>query len=139
MYSMPNGVQEQDVKEGASGGESGEWHSDAEEDEESDDSSDDEEVESPPRRERRSKHAHDPERTPDLATAPTGQSSKRPRTSSQVPTKKGPKQLKTAPPPAPKPSKATSSKPPKALPRIKVIFPPSPGNHLTCSFCRLEQ
>ena len=44
MYSMPNGVQEQDVEEGASGGESGEWHSDAEEDEESDDSSDDEEV-----------------------------------------------------------------------------------------------
>ena len=25
MYSMPNGVQEQDVKEGASGGGSGEW------------------------------------------------------------------------------------------------------------------
>ena len=44
MYSMPNGVQEQDVEEGASGGESCEWHSDAEEDEESDDSSDNEEV-----------------------------------------------------------------------------------------------
>ena len=36
---MPNGVQEQNVEEGASGGESGEWHSDAEEDEESDDPS----------------------------------------------------------------------------------------------------
>ena len=81
MYSMPNGVQEQNVEEGASGGESGEWHSDAEEDEESDDSSDDEEVDSPPRRERRSKHAHDPASTPVLATAPTGQTSKRPRTS----------------------------------------------------------
>ena len=78
MYSMPNGVQEQDVEEGASGGESGEWHSDAEEDEESDESTDDEKVDSSPRRERRSKHAHDPASTPDLATAPTGQSSKRP-------------------------------------------------------------
>ncbi|KNE87161.1 hypothetical protein PSTG_19460, partial [Puccinia striiformis f. sp. tritici PST-78] len=43
MYSMPNGVQEKDVKEEASGGESGEEHSDAEEDEESDESTDDEE------------------------------------------------------------------------------------------------
>ena len=88
MYSMPNGVQEQDVEEGASGGESGEWHSDAEEDEESDDPSDEEEVDSPPRRERRSKHAHDPARTPDLVAAPTGQFSKRPRASSPVPTEK---------------------------------------------------
>ena len=72
MYSMPNGVQEQDAEEGASGGESGEWHSDAEEDEESDESTDDEEVDSPPHRERRSKNAHDPASTPDLVTAPTG-------------------------------------------------------------------
>ena len=91
MYSMPNGVEEKNVEEGASGGESGESHSDADEDEESDDSSDEEEVDSPPRRERRSKHAHDPASTPDLAAAPTGPSSKRPRTSSPVPTKKGPK------------------------------------------------
>ena len=72
MYSMPNEVQEQDVEEGASGGESGEWHSDAEEDKESDESSDKEEVDSPPRRQRRSKHTHDPASTPDLVAAPTG-------------------------------------------------------------------
>ena len=88
MYLMPNGVQEQNVEEEASGGESGEWHSDAEEDGESDAPSDEEEVDSPPRRERRSKHAHDPASTPDLAAAPTGQSSKRPRASSPVPTEK---------------------------------------------------
>ena len=55
MYSVPNGVQEQDPEGEVSGGDSGEWHSDGEGDEESDDSSDEEEVESPPRRERRSK------------------------------------------------------------------------------------
>ena len=120
---MPNGVQEQNVEEEVSGGESGEWHSDAEEDEESDNPSDEEEVDSPPRRERRSKHAHDPASTTDLVAAPTGQSSKRPRTSSPVPTEKVSKQLKTALPPAPKPLEATSSKPPKALPRIKVTIP----------------
>ena len=91
MYSMPNGVQEQNVEGEASGGESGEWHLDAEEDKDSDDPSDEEEVDSPPRRERRSKHAHDPESTPDLATAPTGQSSKRPRASSPAPIEKAPK------------------------------------------------
>ena len=124
MYSMPNGVQEQNVEEEAS---RGEWHSDVEEDEESDDPSDEEEVDSPPRRERRSKHAHDPADTPDLVAAPTGQSSKCPRTSSPVSTEKGPKQLKTMPPPAPKPLKATSSKLPKALPRIKVTIPTISG------------
>ena len=72
MYSMPNGVQEQNVEEGASRAENGEWHSDAEEDEESDDPSDEEEVDSLPSRERRSKHAHDPASTPDLVAAPTG-------------------------------------------------------------------
>ena len=91
MYSMPNGVQEQDIEEGARGGESGEWHSDAEEDEESDDSSDDEEVHSPPRREGRSKHAHDPASAPVQATAPTGQSLKHPRTSSPALIEKAPK------------------------------------------------
>ena len=127
MYSMPNGVQEQNVEEGASGGESGEWHSDAEEDEESDDSSDDEEVDSPPHRERRSKHAQYPASTPVLAGAPTGPSSKRPRMSSRAPTEKIPKQPKIVPPPAPKASKDTSSKPPKALPRIKVTVPTISG------------
>ena len=127
MYLMPNGVQEQDVEEGASRGESGEWHSDAEEDEKSDDSSDDEEVDSPPRRERRSKHAHDPESLHDMVAAPTRQSSKHPRTSSPVPTEKTPKQSKVAPPPAPKPLKATSSKPSKALPKIKMVIPTISG------------
>ena len=127
MYSMPNGVQGQDVEEGASGGKSGEWHSDAEEDEESDDSTNDEEVDSPPRRERRSKHCHDPASTPVLAIAPTRQTSKRPRTSSPAPIEKAPKQLKVVPPPAPKASQATSSKPPKALPRIKVTVPTISG------------
>ena len=88
MYSTPNGEQEQDPEGVAIGGESGEWNSDGEGDEESDDPSDEEEVDSPPRRERRSKHAHDPASTPDLVAAPTGQSSKRPRTSSPVPTEK---------------------------------------------------
>ena len=124
MYSMPNGVQDQDAEEEASGGESGEEHSEAEEDEESDESTNDEEVNSPPRRERRSKHAHDAASTPDLVAAPTGQSSKRPRTSSPTPTEKAPKQSKVAPPPAPK---ATSSKLPKALPRIKVTVPTISG------------
>ena len=127
MYSMPNGVQGKDIEEGASGGESGEWHSDAEEDEESDDSSDDEEVDSPPRRERRSKHAHDPAGAPVLATVPTGQTSKRPRTSSPAPIEKALKQPKVVPPPVPKASKATSSKLPKALPRIKVTVPTISG------------
>ena len=127
MYSMPNGVQEQDVEEGASGGESGEGHSDAEEDEESDESNDDEEVDSPPRRERRSKHAHDPASAPGLVAAPTGQSSKHPKTSSPTPIKKAPKQPKVVPPPAPKAPKATSSKLPKALPRIKVTVPTISG------------
>ena len=57
MYSMPNGEQGQDLEGEASGGDSGEWTSDGEEDGESEDSSDEEEVESPPRRERRSKLA----------------------------------------------------------------------------------
>ena len=78
MYSMPNGVQDPGAEEEGSGGESGEEHSEAGEDEESNDSSDDKEVDSPPCRERRSKHAHDLASTPVLATAPTGQTSKRP-------------------------------------------------------------
>ena len=91
MYSMPNREQQQDPEGEASGGESGEWHSDEEEDEVSADPSDEEEVDSPPRRERRSKHTHDPTSIHDKATALTGQSSKRPRTSSPVPTERAPK------------------------------------------------
>ena len=49
MYSMPNGVQDQEAEEEGSGGESGKEHSEAEEDEESDESTGDEEVDSPPR------------------------------------------------------------------------------------------
>ena len=127
MYSMPNGVQDQDAEEEGSGGESGEENSEAEEDEESDESTDDEEVDSPPRRERRSKHAHDPASAPGLVAAPIGKSSKRPRTSSPTPIEKAPKQPKVVPPPAPKAPKATSSKLPKALPRIKVTVPTISG------------
>nr|XP_040258599.1 nucleolar and coiled-body phosphoprotein 1-like [Aegilops tauschii subsp. strangulata] len=116
MYSMPNGEQEQDPEGEASGGESGEWHSDGEEDEESDDPSDEEEVDSPPHMERRSKHTHDPASIRGKATAQTGQSSKRPRTSSPAPTEKAPKQSKAAP-----------SKPQKALPKIKVTIPTVSG------------
>ena len=94
---MPNGEQEQDPVGEASGGESGEWHYDGEEDEDSDDPSDEEEVDSPPRRERRSKLTHDPASVRGKATARTGQSSKRPRTSSPAPTEKATKQPKAAP------------------------------------------
>ena len=97
MYSMPNGEQEQDPEGEASGGESGEWHSDGEEDEDSDDPSDEEEVDSPPRRERRSKLAHNPASARGKATTQTRQSSKRPRTSSPAPTEKAPKQSKVVP------------------------------------------
>ena len=113
---MPNGEQEQDPEGEASGGESGEWHSDGEEDEESDDPSDEEEVDSPPRRERRSKHTHDPASIRGKAIAQIGQSSKRPRTSSPAPTEKAPKQSKVVP-----------SKPQKALPKIKVTIPTVSG------------
>ena len=127
MYSMPNGVQDREAEEEGSGGESGEEHSDAEKEEESDESTDDEEVDSPPHRERRSKHAHDPVSTPDLVTASTGESLKRPRTSSPAPIEKVPKQPKVVPPLEPKTPKATSSKLPKALPRIKVTIPTISG------------
>ena len=91
MYSMPNGVQDQEAEEEGSGGESDEEHLEAEEDEESDELTDDGEVDSPPRRERRSKHAHDPAGAPDLVAAPIGQALKRPRTSSPAPIEKAPK------------------------------------------------
>ena len=113
---MPNGEQEQDPEGEASGGESGEWHSDDEEDEDNDDPSDEEEVDSPPRREKRSKFSHDPASARNKATVQTGQSSNRPRMSSPAPTEKASKQ-----------PKATPSKPPKALLKIKVAIPIASG------------
>ena len=109
---MPNGEQEQDPEGEASGGESGEWHSDGGEDDESEDSSNGEEVDSPPRTERWSKQSHDPASIRGKATAQTGQTSKRPRTSSPAPTEKAPKQ-----------SKVVASKSRKTLPKIKIDIP----------------
>ena len=83
---MPKGEQEQEPEGEASRHECGEWHSDGEGDEESDDPSDEEEVDSPPRRERRSKMTHDLASARDKATVQTGQSPKHPRTSSPAPT-----------------------------------------------------
>ena len=94
---MPNGEQEQDPEGEANRGESGEWHSDGEEDEDSDDPSDEEEVDSPPHREKRSKLSHDPASARGKVAAQTGQSSKRPRTSSPAPTEKASKQPKPTP------------------------------------------
>ena len=112
MYSMPNGEQEQDLEGEASGGDSGEWTSDGEGGRESDDSSDEEEVESPPRRERRSKLDQERPSAREKAIAQAGQSSKRPRTSSPIPTEKASKHPKVADP-----------KPRKALPKIKIDIP----------------
>ena len=95
---MPNGEQEQDPEGG--------------EDDESDDSGNGEEVDSPPRTERRSKQTHDPASIRGKATAPTGQTSKCPRTSSPAPTEKAPKQ-----------SKVEVPKSRKTLPRIKIDIP----------------
>src|SRR4051812_3656455 len=111
MYSMPNGEQEQEQDpEGEASG--GDWHSDGEENKESDDSSGEEEVESPPRGERRSKVDQDQPSACEKAIAQTGQSSKRPRTSSPAPTEKASKQ-----------PKVVVQKPRKALPKIKIDIP----------------
>ncbi|XP_037454645.1 uncharacterized protein LOC119324988 isoform X1 [Triticum dicoccoides] len=116
MYPMPNGEQEQEHEGEASGGESGEWHSDGGEDDESKDSSSGVEVDSPPRSERRSKLKHDPTSVCGKVVPPTGQTSKRPRTSSPVPNEKALKHPKVA-----------ASKPLKALPKIKVNVPVASG------------
>ena len=113
---MPNGEQEQEQEGEASGGDSGDWHSDGGGDEESEDSSSGEEVDSPPRSERRSKQRQDPTSVRGKAVAQSAHTSKRPRTSSPIPTEKAPKQLKVAP-----------SKPRKALPKIKVDVPVASG------------
>ncbi|XBI75207.1 hypothetical protein VPH35_068606 [Triticum aestivum] len=122
MYSTPNGAQEPTEEGEASGGESGdeqvEWESDGEgEGDDVIDSSEEEEEEvEPPRPEGRSKLTDDPARERGKATAPVGQSSKRPRTSSPTPTEK-----------APKHPRATPSKPPKALPKMKMTVPTISG------------
>ena len=115
---MPNGAQEQTEEEEASGGESEEeWQSDGEGEEDDDGSSEEEEEEvDPPRTERRSKLIHDPTVEHDKTTAPIGQSSKRPRTTSPASTEK-----------APKHPRAASSKPPKALPKMRMVVPTISG------------
>ena len=105
-------------QEEASRGESGEeWQFDGEGEEDDDGSSGEEEEEvDPPRTERRSKLTHDPASERGKATAPVGQSSKRPRTASPAPTEK-----------APKHPRAASSKPPKALPKMRMTIPTISG------------
>ena len=112
MYSMPNGEQEQALEGEASGGDSGKWTSDGEGGGGSDDSSDGEEVESPPRRERRTKLDQERPSAREKAIAQAGQSSKRPQTSSPTPNEKASKHPKIAEP-----------KPRKALPKIKIDIP----------------
>nr|XP_040244020.1 uncharacterized protein LOC109762025 [Aegilops tauschii subsp. strangulata] len=110
---MPNGEQEQYQEGEESGGESMEWQSDGgEEEEQSEDSSSGEEVESPPRNERRSKNKHDPASVRGKVALPTGQTSKRTRTSSPTPSEKASKQPKVA-----------ASKSRKTLPKIKIDVP----------------
>ena len=113
MYSTPNGAQEQAEEGEVSGGESEEWQSDGEGEEVEDGSSEEEEEMEvdPPRTERRSKLAHDPARECGKAVAPVVPSTKRPRTASPAPTEK-----------APKHPWAESSKPPKALPKMKMAI-----------------
>ena len=112
MYSMPNGEQEQDLEGEASGGDSGGWTSDGEGGGESDNSSDEEEVESPPRREGRSKLDQERPSAREKEIAQDGQSSKRPQTTSPTPTEKASKHPKVAEP-----------KLRKALPKIKIDIP----------------
>ena len=120
---MPNGAQAQAEEEEGSGGESQEeWESDADEgeedagsDEEEEEEEDEEEV-TPPRSERRSKLAHDPATDRGKVVAPTGQSTKRPRTTSPVLTEKASKQPRAAP-----------SKPAKALPKMRMEIPTVSG------------
>ena len=127
LYSMPNGAQAPTEEGEASGGESQEeeWDSDAAEADDDDDDDDDyddedgeeeEEEVAPPRSERRSKLVHDPSTERGKGVATATQSTKRPRTTSPVPTEKAPKQLRAA-----------SSKPTKLLPKMKVSIPTISG------------
>ena len=116
---MPNGAQAQaEEEEGIRGESQEEWESDADEGEEdagSDEEEEEEEV-APPHSERRSKLAHDPATDRGKVVAPTGQSTKRPRTTSPVLTEKASKQPRAAP-----------SKPAKALPKMRMEIPTVSG------------
>ena len=118
---MPNGAQTPTEEEEGSGGESPEeWDSDADDDDEGDDSDEEEEEEeeevAPPRSERRSKLVHDPAVERGKGVATVTQSSKRPRTTSPVPTEKALKHSRVAP-----------SKPAKVLPKMKMVIPTISG------------
>ena len=115
---MPNGAQEQAEEGEASGGESEEeWQSDGEGEEDDDGSSEEEEEEvDPPCTKRRSKLTHNPASKRGKATAPVGQSSKRSRAASPASTEK-----------ALKHPRAASSKPPKALPKMRMTIPTISG------------
>ena len=130
LYSMPNGAQAPTEEGEASGGESQEeeeWDSDvaADDDDDDDDDGDEDDVEDeeeeeeevvPPRSERQSKLVHDPSTERGKGVATVAQSTKRPRTTSPVPTEKAPKQPRAAP-----------SKPTKLLPKMKVSIPTISG------------
>ena len=119
---MPNGAQTPTEEEEGSGGESQEdWDSDAAADDDDDDSDGEEEEEeeedvASPRSERRLKLVHDPATERGKGVATVVQSTKRPRTTSPVPTEKAPKQSRVAP-----------SKPAKILPKMKVSIPTISG------------
>ena len=70
----------------------------------------------PPRSERRSKLVHDPSTERGKGVATVAQSTKRPRTTSPVPTEKAPKQPRAAP-----------LKTIKLLPKMKVSIPTISG------------
>ena len=119
---MPNGAQTPTEEEEGSGGESQEdWDSDAADDDDDDDSDGEEEEEeeeevAPPRSERRSKLVHDPATERGKGVATVVQSTKRPQTTSPVPTEKAPKQ-----------SRVATSKPAKVLPKMKMMIPTISG------------
>ena len=117
---MPNGAQASTEEGEASGGESQEeeeWDSDvAEDDDDVEDEEEEEEEVVPPRSERRSKLVHDPSTERGKGVATATQSTKRPRTTSPVPTEKALKQ-----------PRAASSKPIKLLPKMKVSIPTISG------------
>ena len=104
---MPNGAQASTEEGEASGGEASggesqeeeEWDSDAagDDDDDDDDEGDEDDIEDeeeeeeevvPPRSERRSKLVHDPSTERGKGVATVAQSTKRPRTTSPVPTEK---------------------------------------------------
>ena len=126
---MPNGAQTPTEEGEASGVESQdeeEWDSDVagDNDDDDDDDGDDDDAEDeeeeeevvPPRSERRSKLVHDPSTERGKGVATATQSTKRPRTTSPVPTEKVPKQ-----------PRAASSKPIKLIPKMKVSIPTISG------------